>query len=106
MGQAGHLMTQDVTYAVKSGRSSSGDPSYGAQSTVKARWEKKAKLVISADGNEEAAEGRLVSETEIPLLSRVWLPGDNTSEINESKKPINVGKAQTPDGYTLYEVWL
>ena len=106
MGRAGHLMTQDITFSTKTGRSASGDPTYSAQTTIKARWEKRARMIINVEGNEEAAEGRLITETEIPLLSRVWLEGADTTDANESKKPINVGKAQTPGGYTLYEVWL
>jgi hypothetical protein len=99
-------MTRTATVAEKTGRGAGGDPTYGAQAEVKCRWEKKSKLVMNSSGNEQMAIGRLITETEIPLLSRVWLPGDNTAVVNESKKPITVGHAQTPDGYVLYEVWL
>jgi hypothetical protein len=107
MGSAAHLMTHTVTKASKSGRGNSGDPTYGAQSTIKARVEHVTKLVMNADGNEQAAHSRLISESEILLTDRVWLPGDDTAEVNESKQPIAVGHADIPDtGYTLYEAWL
>ena len=106
MGRAEHLLTQSVTYSTKTGRSSDGSPTYGSQVTINARWEEKSQLVVNSEGAEVSALGRLICETEIPLLSRIWLPGYNTAVVNDSKKPIAKGKAQTPDGFTLYEVWL
>jgi hypothetical protein len=99
-------MTDTVTIASKSGRGNSGDPTYGAQSTIMARVEPVTKLVMGADGNEKMASTRMISESEVLITDRVWLPGDDTSEVNESKQPIKVGNAATPPGYRLYEAWL
>ena len=106
MSRASHLMTHTVTLASKSGRSNSGDPTYGSQTTISARVERKSKLFMAQDGNHKMAESRIISESEILLTDRVWLPGDDTTDTNESKQPIAVGNADTPDGYTLYEAWL
>lgn len=106
MGNAAHLMTHTVTKASKSSRANSGDPTFGTQTTIKARVEHRSKLIMKADGNEQMAESRLISESEILLTDRVWLPGDNTAVVNESKQPIAVGRADTPAGYMLYEAWL
>jgi hypothetical protein len=100
-------MTHTVTKASRTGRSNSGDPTYGLQSTIKARVEHKSQLVMAADGNETVAKTRLISESQILITDRVWLPDDDTSVTNESKQPIAVGRADIPSsGYTLYEAWL
>ena len=106
MGAALHLMTDTVTYAAISSKSNSGDPTYGSQSTCAARVEHYSKLVIGADGNEVAADHKVVSETEIKLTYRVWLPGDAVATANSARRVISVSKATTPSGYTLYEAFL
>jgi len=106
MGSASHLLVDTVTKASKTGRGNDGTPTYGAQSTIKARVEFVTKLLMDAYGNQTMASSRLVSEDQVLITDRVWLPGDDTTKVNESKQPIAVGKAATPDGYTLYEAWL
>lgn len=106
MGTASHLLTDTVTLASKTGRGSSGDPTYGSQSTIKARVEPVTRLVMGVDGNEKMASTRLISESAVQITDRVWLPGDDTAVANESKQPIKVGNAATPSRYRLYEAWL
>lgn len=104
MGRAAPLMTHTVTLAAASSVSNFSDVTYAAQTTIKARVEHRRTLAIDASGNRVSAEHTVISESEIKLSDRVWLPGDDTSEANEARRPISVGNADIPgSGYTLYE---
>jgi hypothetical protein len=107
MGNAAHLMTDTVTKSSWDGtRANSGDPSFGSQSTIKARVDHENQLVKTASGNEEMSSSQVISESEILITDRVWLPGDDTTKPNESKQPLKVAASSTPGGYTLYRAWL
>lgn len=106
MGKATHLLTDTVTIASVTSRSGGGDPSYGAQTAIRARVEDESKIVIAPDGNERQANHKIVSEVAIGLTDRVWLPGDDTAKANDARRPVTVKTAQTPGGYRLHETWL
>jgi hypothetical protein len=107
MGGAAHLMTDTVYIKSYDGtRQNSGDPNFGAQTSIAARAERIQKLVMAADGNEKMSESRIISESEIVITDMVWPPWTDETDDNDSKQPIAVGRASTPGGYTLYEAWL
>jgi len=103
MGTAAHLMIHTVTLASQAGVSNAGDPTYGAQAAIKARVEHKMQKFITPEGNNVQAAHRLISESEVKMGDRVWLPGDDTADVTESRRPIWVGQAETTGGYILYE---
>jgi hypothetical protein len=94
-----------VTVAAATGRSGSGDPTYGSQSTVPARVEKNVRLRIG-EQNDMADVHVIVTKTQINISSRVWLPGDDTSATAAARRPLAIKNAPTKDGgFTLYETY-
>jgi hypothetical protein len=100
-------LTDTVTVAEPSGVSAYGDPTFGTKRTVKARVEGGPLLVKDGSGVEVQADYRIVTESEISVQSRVWLPGDDTTDNNAARRPVSVRSASTKSGgATLYEVVL
>lgn len=107
MGRATHLLTKTVTVAKQTAVSTSGDPTFGTQTTLKARHEKTTKVVLSTDGAERRADDVIITESVIDETDRVWLPGDDTGDNNAARRPLMVRNADIPsDGYTLFETFL
>lgn len=101
------LLTDTVTVATQSGVDSHGDPTFNAQTTMKARVEFGTKLIYGANGTERQCEAVIATTAEIPMGSRIWLPGANPANMRESKRPIVIKKASTPGGgLTIYETYL
>lgn len=103
MGRAGHLMIHTITLKSQAGKSSHGDPTYGGQTSISGRVEHKLQRIITPEGNAVNSEHMVISESEIKVTDRVWLPGDDTTDATEARRPIWVGKAETTDGYILYQ---
>jgi len=103
-----HILTDTVTYATQTGSfDSSGDPAYNAQATAVCRHEIGTFLVKDEEGVERQATDRVATETDIPANARIWLPGDDTSDANESRQIISRRKASNPSGsITLVEIFL
>lgn len=106
MGAAAHLLIHTITVKSRTGVDAGLTPTYGTASSFAARVERKKKEVADAGGQTKIAEHWVVSETEIKLGDRVWLPGDDTNDDNEAHDPIQVGRASTTSGYVLYEAYL
>jgi len=101
-----HLLTQEVTVKTESGRSLSGAISFSSPEIKKARIERKAKLVLDANGGQRQTSHVIVTETQIPMESRVWLPGDDTAVSNDARTVVMLEEAETPAGYTIYQAWV
>lgn len=98
-----HRMIEQVTYSSPGARSDAGDPTWDPQVTVAARVHRKQDYKLSNVGEEEATAIVVESETYIPIESRVWLPGSDTADVNDSEKVKAVEGGYTLDGsYTLY----
>lgn len=98
-------LTQTVTVASTSGRSGSGDPTYNPQVTMAARVERNVRLRIGAE-NTLADVHVMVTEDQIKVGWRVWLPGDDIASTLEARRPLAVKNAATRDnGYTFYETY-
>lgn len=101
-------LVDTITIAAPSGVSNYGDPTFGAQSTLSARVEKKESIVLDINGNERRVAWQVASLTAIALNSRVWLPGDDTADNTEARRPVSIESATTkPSTYgstdtTLY----
>lgn len=104
MGRFTHLLPDTITYAPPSGVSTQGDATYGAQVELPARVEYDYKIVAVGDGKHRELTHWIGTETEIPLGSRVWLPGDNIGDNGVAKIATTQDSASTPDAAdTLYE---
>ena len=100
MSRFGHLLTDTVTLALQTGQSAGGTPTYGAQSTVKARVEDGTEIVLDQEGQERRAKHAVCIEdvfaVEALLAARFWLPGDDTGSDNASRRAIAVDSAADP----------
>jgi hypothetical protein len=105
MPTAGHLLTDTITVSAFTGVNASGDPTFGAQSTKLARVEAGYSRIIDINGNERQSTHTVVTESAIGIEDRVWLPGDDTADTQEGKRPVAIIKASIPGsgGYTLFE---
>jgi len=106
MGRALHLLTDTITVAEVTGRSGSGDPTFGTQSTLPARVENKLSKVLDNEGKEVLSSTRIYTETELTMNHRIWLPGTDTTDGNDSVRPLMVSNSSTPNGWTLYKTAL
>jgi hypothetical protein len=98
-----HLLDKTVSYKAPSGVSSAGDLTYGATQTASARVEQYTKIVKTSGGEERQTTHRIVTEVEIPVDARVWLPGETVTD-SKARRAIAVNSAYLPGGgATLYE---
>lgn len=98
-----HRLLSTVSYATTT--FSDGDLSAGSISTAAARILTVNKIRRMKDGSERVVSTVLMTETAIPYGSRVWLPGANTANIEESFQALGIETASMLDGsYTLYRV--
>ncbi len=79
-----------------------GDPTFGAQTTMKARVERKRGTTFRSDGTETAYDHKVATTSELFLNDRVWLPGANTADANAAVRPINSRFADWLTGRTGY----
>ncbi len=94
-----------ITVSPITGRSGSGDPTYGPQVTMKARLERNVRLKIGVDNALQDVHA-LVTSQPIVAGSRVWFPGDNTAQTNAARRPLAVKSASTKGGaYMFYETY-
>jgi len=99
-------LVSTVTISTPTTVSNYGDPSYGANATLPARVEQTEKLVIDTAGNETRIGWVVVTLSPIALNARVWLPGDNTSDVNAGRRVISIKNATTKNGTVrLYETY-
>lgn len=100
-----HRMTSTVTYASQT--YSSGDFTIGATSTASARIVEVDKIVKTVEGGERKISHMLVTETAIPYGCRLWLPGTDTANVEESYEVVHIRTAPNlADGYRFYEIGL
>lgn len=91
----------------RTGVTAGGDPQWSTPVAVKARVEANTRLIITDTGNEQQANHKIATITEIGQTDRVWLPGIDQTDSSESKRPILVNSATTKNGsFRYYEVFL
>lgn len=101
------LLTDTITVALPGAPTSYGEPTWGAQATMRARVEFGTKMMFGADGTQRECEAVIATTTELPLHARIWLPGANTGDANAAKRPIQIKRASRPGGgLTVYETYL
>ena len=98
----GNLMTNSIDVYPVAAVSIDGSPSYGAKQVVACRVEHGSKKVKDATGEVVDAEHVIVTNTEIAIDSRVSITGDSAG----FRRIIKIKKASTPNGETLWELYL
>ena len=92
------MLTDTITVARATGKDSYGDPTFGTKFTVRARVENEIKTTYDSTGRERVAMQRIATTERINLQDRIWLPGENTSNVSDARTPIRVENASTPSG--------
>lgn len=95
-----HRMREVVTVAPFTGRDASGDPTYGAQTTMSAWIVRETTTVRLDDGSEVESVTKVLTPASsvIGKADRVWLPGANTANANEARTAITIGPVRSLDG--------
>ena len=92
-----------ITKAELTSRDGSGDPSFGAQTTQRARVERYNKKILDEDGNEVQANHKVFSPVVIDWSDRLWIPGDSVVDVLAGRRIIDLSAVPTLDGSaTLY----
>ena len=105
MGKVTHLLTDTITIAHQTGITSDGDPTFGSQSEIAVRIEETDRLSFSTDQNTNSEGYTIISETELILSDRIWMPWDDEDDDKVAKKPTNIVHARFPgEAAGLYEV--
>jgi hypothetical protein len=103
----GHRLLSTISYATPSTVSSAGDITYSATGTMSARILYKNDIVTAPSGEQLTTSTVVETETELPVGTKVWLPGASTGDANAAKRVIQREYAATLDGsYTLYIAYL
>ncbi len=100
-----HRMTKTITVASMTGRSGSGDATYGTSRELPAMVENWHEVTRNARGEDIVISTKLATHDEIKYNDRVWLPGD-TIGTDSPKIPQVIKSATGIDGTVLYEVKL
>ena len=112
MSAFGHLF-RDVVYATylvsEGGQDPDGNPippEWADPIPVRCRLEDKQVLIRNKSGQEIASKTQLITDVPVESHWRFWLPGADTSKLDQAEEPEAVGSAGSLDGRTrLWEVW-
>jgi len=100
------MLPHTITYQIPSGVSNYGDVTHSAQATASALVEEYVETIRLPSGDELQTTHRVATTVELPVESLLWLPGDNTSSADDSKKVRQSKRAEDFDGVGLTEVLL
>ena len=98
------MLTETITYALRSGVGSDGDPTFGSQSTSACRIDHDSVWVERIDGGEFSPRTIVTTEDDVSVGSRVWLPGANVNDDDESLPVLSQKKSSFPNGGDLFEL--
>ncbi len=102
-----HRLTQSVVFAPPTGLGANGNPTYGAQQTIAARVEYGTHFRYGRDGEQTICNEKVVTLVQIPVGSRVWIPGDNPADTTAARRPQDIVSATSFDGScTIFETYL
>lgn len=103
---AARLLHQTAYVAERTGVSATGDPTFGAATAIKCRYETGRLVSRGADGNTPFYADVLATDVAVSLDARVWPPGADPTKPAEALRPRRVVTAETPAAYPLYEVYV
>jgi len=81
---------QRIWVAQLSAVDSFGDPSFGSPQPFMARVEDDQETEDRPEGEERLSRKRIVTEEQIRITDRVWLPGDSPTEATLARTPRSV----------------
>ena len=93
-----HTFTETITVAPFTGRSSSGDATYGTAATQPARIERETQTIRTADGRIVEAKTTIFTSSPIGIMDRVWLPEANTATVGAAATPVAIATEKDLDG--------
>lgn len=94
-----------VTVQSQTGSNNYGDPSFGAQSTIKGRVMSVRRKVMTEKGSTVADVSVFVTDQPIKTGDLLWLPDTDTTKTQQARRLGSVRSARTLDGATThYEV--
>ena len=99
------MLPDSVTLASVSARDAGGAPTFGTQSTIKARVERYTKEIVTIGNRRAAATHRIYSETAMAMGDRVWLAEDDTGADADAREILVVNYAAVL-GNVVYEAML
>jgi hypothetical protein len=79
-------------------RNNYGDTTFGSASSMSARVENKTEVYETSTGMEERQAIVVITESEIKITDRVFLPGDSADTANLGHVPRNVFKLYDEKG--------
>jgi hypothetical protein len=107
MASPSDLFRQQVTISEARGRDVAGRPELGPLEVVAARVQPMRRLIRDANGNEHLASHVIYTAADVTLRHRLWLPGEDTSDLNRARRVSAVDELVDGRGVTRYrKVWL
>ena len=82
------------------GVGNSGQPLYGEFITIKCRVEHNMKKITDATGQEKISDAQIALSEKVGLQDRIWLPGADTSRVDQARKAQNFQSATSKNGRT------
>ena len=97
------MLTGKVTVASATGKDAYGDPSFGSQRVISARVENSTNTITDSSGRERIRNTQIATTERLGLTDRVWLPGTDTTDVAQSRRPMRIDSASTPHGsFTVF----
>lgn len=94
------LLAQTITVQAPTGVDNYGSPTGGSQSSVSARVELYEKETVNARGERVRTTHRIYTEDAISLDSLIWLPGADTGDATDARRPHRVDSHPDENGTT------
>ena len=106
MSRITHLLTDTISYRLRTGVTIYGDPEFLeiTTSTAACRVERSKTWQGNTSGDEFVINTKVFLEVDVPVGSRVWLPGASTSSVSNSLPVLAQTKVSFPGGGDLYEI--
>jgi len=92
------MLTQTINVAQVASYSASGTEVLGSPAQVAAYVEISEQIIPTNNGSEEKTTHLVITENEITIDDRIWLPGLDPSNDADSRQPKLVGVFNTVDG--------
>ena len=100
----GSSLKESIEVRSVTGRGETGNPTYAAAVTVKARVERLTETASASDGTTTVENHRLFTVTELRRSDRVYLAGEDSSDVDDGHALTRVETMKDLDGLiTHYE---
>lgn len=97
---------QTISHAELTGRDAYGKPTLSAVLSAPARVQPVHKIIRDAKGAEVLSSHVVYTTAPLTLNSRVWFPGEPTTDFNRARRPLSIGEYVDGAGVIRYrKVW-